>query len=318
MLEGRSMFQNVSEYVEMEAAIAAGELIGHEESGGDSGSQLRTMDRDGVDVAILFPTLGLYLDTPDAGLTEALCGAYNAWIRDLASQDRHRLRPAAVVPRVDPDRMVGSLEEIVRHGHRIVVLRPNPVQGRCLGHPAYDPFWAACEHHGVTIALHEGTHSALPTAGADRFTSRFALHACSHPFEQMMALLSLIEGGALERHPRLRVALLESGCGWLPYWLWRLDEVEYKHHRAEIADCVRMPPSEYFRRQCFVTVEPGEPNLPDVIAYLGDDRLLFGTDFPHMDHDADLVEQALELHTRIPEPSLRKLLGSNAAVLFGV
>jgi len=80
----------------------------------------------------------------------------------------------------------------------------------------------------MAVGIHEGTHSRLPTTGAERFNSRFALHACSHPMEQMMALLALIEGGVLERHRRLRVAFLESGCGWLPYWLWKLDE-EYKN-----------------------------------------------------------------------------------------
>lgn len=318
ILEGRSVFHNVSEHVEIEAAAAALEGTGHEQTGTDPGSHLRAMDRDGVDVAVLFPTVGLYLDTPDAGLTEALCSAYNTWMRDFASEAPSRLRPAGIVSRVDPERMVAGLEELVRLGHRVVVLRPNPVGGRCLGHAAYDPFWSACEHHDVTVALHEGTHSGLPTAGADRFTSRFALHACSHPMEQMMALLSLIEGGVLERHPGLRVVFLESGCGWLPYWLWRLDEIEYKHLRGEVADNVRRPPSEYFRRQCLATIEPGEPCLPEVIRYLGDDRLLFGTDFPHQDHDAPIVEQALGLHAALPEPSLRKLLWSNAARLFSV
>src|SRR6185436_16183227 len=100
----------------------------------------------------------------------------------------------------------------------------------------------------------------------DRFQTRFAQHACSHPMEMMMALLDLIERGVLERHPDLRVAFLEAGCGWLPYWLWRLDE-EYHHLSGEVHENVRMLPSEYFRRQCFVSADPGEPLLPEIVAH---------------------------------------------------
>jgi len=85
----------------------------------------------------------------------------------------------------------------------------------------------------LAVGIHEGTHSRLPTTGGERFNSQFALHACSHPMEQMMALSAPIEGGVLERHRRLRVAFLESGCGWLPCWLWKLDE-EYKNLHWEV------------------------------------------------------------------------------------
>lgn len=115
--------------------------------------------------------------------------------------------------------MVKELHRMANLGWKAVFLRPNPVKGRILSDPAYEPFWTACEDLDMAVGIHEGNHSRLSTTGAERFNSRFALHACSHPMEQMMALLALIEGGVLERHRRLRVAFLESGCGWLPYWL---------------------------------------------------------------------------------------------------
>ena len=136
------------------------------------------------------------------------------------------------------------------------------------------------------MSIHEGSHCRLPSTGADRFDTRFALHACSHPIEQMMAMLALIEGGVLERHPTLRVAFLEAGCGWLPYWLWRLDELEYKNLAWEVKDNVKMKPSEYFRRQCFISVEPDEPYIPELIKYIGEDNLLFACDYPHPDQNS--------------------------------
>jgi predicted TIM-barrel fold metal-dependent hydrolase len=191
------------------------------------------------------------------------------------------------------------------------------VYGRTLGDPAYEPLWAACERHAMAVGLHEGTHSRLPTAGADRFHSRFALHACSHPMEQMMAFLALYEGGVLDRHPGLRVGFLEAGCGWVPYWLWRLDE-EVRQLAGELEGRVSAPPSVCFQRQCFVGFEPGEPYLGDVLARIGPDKLLFGSDFPHVDHDEDLAGQARLLGRRVPDHALQALLWDNGARFYGL
>ncbi|WP_437911623.1 amidohydrolase family protein [Sorangium sp. So ce302] len=284
-------------------------------------AQLDDMDREGIDVAFLYPTLALALlgMTPlEPALASALARAYNTWLRGFCDHDPSRLRGVALMSPHDPAQMVPELARAAALGFRAVVLRPNPVAGRTLGDPAYEAFWAECERRSIAVAIHEGTHASLPAAGADRFRSRFALHACSHPMEQMMALLALIEGGVLERHPGLRVAFLEAGCGWLPYWLWRLDAIEYRGLAEEVAPHVRREPSAYFRRQCFIEIEPDEPCLEQAIPWLGEDRAIFGTDFPHIDHDAGMVERALALHRRLPGESLRKILWDNAASFYGV
>ncbi|HEU4538871.1 MAG TPA: amidohydrolase family protein, partial [Polyangiaceae bacterium] len=208
--------------------------------------------------------------------------------------------------------------QALREGFRAVVLRPNPVQGRTLGAPAYERFWAACEHHSVPVLLHEGTHARVATAGADRYDSHFGQHACSHPLEAMMALLSLIEGGVLEAHPALRVGLLEAGCGWLPYWLWRLDRVEYAQFRAEVRARVRRPPSEYFRRQCWVALEPDEAMLGQVAAELGPERLVFGTDFPHLEHGPDVIDELFARRAALGDETLRAILWDNPSRFVGV
>jgi predicted TIM-barrel fold metal-dependent hydrolase len=214
--------------------------------------------------------------------------------------------------------MVPELKRVAEFGWKAVYLRPNPVKGRMLGDPAYEPFWSECEKLNIAVSIHEGTHCRLPSAGADRFNTRFALHACSHPMEQMMALLSLIESGVLERHPKLRVAFLEAGCGWLPYWLWRLDELEYKNLRMEVGDNVKMKPSEYFRRQCFISVEPDEPYLHALIKYIGEDNLLFGSDYPHPDHQPDIMNDVIELENRLSKPIMQKILWNNPARFYGL
>ncbi|HWN68444.1 MAG TPA: amidohydrolase family protein [Haliangium sp.] len=320
MLEGQSVMHKLSERAQIELMLANQRRATELDEGASPEGHLRAMDRDGIDVAFLFPTYASYVISFDhvaPALLGALARAYNGWLHDFCRADPARLRGVGLISVHEPGRMVRELERILEYGWRAVVLRPNPARGRTLGHPAYEPFWRACEQHGVAIAIHEGTHVRLPAAGADRFQSRFALHACSHPMEQMMAFLALVEGGVLERHPGLRVGFLEAGCGWAPYWLWRLDE-EYHHLAGEVEDHVKMAPSAYFRRQCFVGFEPGEPYLASVLPHIGAETLLFGTDFPHPDHGGGMADGLLSLREILGEPALRQLLGGNAARFFGL
>jgi predicted TIM-barrel fold metal-dependent hydrolase len=277
------------------------------------------MDATGVDLAMLLPTFApflVYNDGIDAARSRTYADAYNRWLAELCAGAPERLRGAAVISRHDPEAMTGDLERAIHAGLQAVVVRPNPVLGRTLSHPSYTRFWAACEHHQLTVLLHEGTHTRVATVGADRFTSHFGQHACSHPIEMMMALLSLIEGGVLEAHPTLRIGLLESGCGWLPYWLWRLDDVEYAQLRGEVRERVRMPPSEYFRRQCWIAIEPGEAMLGAMIGEIGAANCVFGTDFPHLDHGPEIVDEVLALRPRIGDDVLRTILWDSASRLM--
>jgi predicted TIM-barrel fold metal-dependent hydrolase len=284
-------------------------------------SQVMMMKRMGIDMTFLYPTVGLWMfavDSMDPRLAAALVRAYNDWLRDFANHDPELMKCVGAISRHDPEDMVSELHRVAGFGWRAVFLRPNPVRGRLLSDPAYETFWSECERLNIAVAIHEGTHCRLQATGADRFNTRFAMHACSHPMEQMMALLALIEGGVLERHPALRVAFLEAGCGWLPYWLWRLDELEYKNLDWEVKDRISMKPSEYFRRQCFVSVEPGEPYLDRIIDFIGEDKLLFGCDYPHMDHKPDVVEELLEFEEKLPRETIQKILWDNPRRFYGL
>ena len=286
----------------------------------DSASHVQAVKTMGVDRCFLYPTMGLWvlaIDTMDPLLASALTRAYNNWLRDFCSYDPHILNGVGAINLHHPDDMVPELHRIAEFGWKAVFLRPNPVKGRLLSDPAYEPFWTACEELGIAVGIHEGTHSRLPSTGMDRFHTRFALHACSHPMEQMMGLLALIEGGVLERHPTLRVAFLESGCGWLPYWLWRLDE-EYELFRWEVKETVKMKPSEYFRRQCFISVEPSEPYLDKMIEYIGADNLLFSSDFPHIDHRPEAIADWIAMSDRLGKTTLQKIFWDNPSRFYGL
>lgn len=283
-------------------------------------SHVQAMVQMGIDVAFIYPNYGLWLfaiDSLPAEVMGAFVRAYNTWLyEEFCSYDPARLKGVAAVNQHDPEDMVKELHRMANLGWKAVFLRPNPVKGRILSDPAYEPFWAACEDLDMAVGIHEGHWSRLPTTGADRFHTRFALHACSHPMEQMMALLALIEGGVSERHPKLRIGFLESGCGWLPYWLWRLDE-EYQVTPWEVKDRVRLMPSEYFRRQCFIAVDPSEPYLSQLIDYIGSDNIIFGSDYPHMDHKPDIVSQIVQLEKDLAKETVEKILAYNPTRFYG-
>nr|MDT0665998.1 amidohydrolase family protein [Micromonospora sp. DSM 115978] len=169
---------------------------------------------------------------------------------------------------------------------------------------------------GVSVSFHEGCHTKLPAAGADRFTSHFGMHTACPPMEQIMALVALLEGGVLERHPSLQFGFLESGCGWVPYFLWRMDDLEYRHWRFQLPE-LRMKPSDYFRRQCYVSVEGCEPYLSKILDDVGVSRLLFASDYPHPDHEfGEEVDDVLKAD--IPPAAKSAIFWDNPARFYGV
>jgi predicted TIM-barrel fold metal-dependent hydrolase len=321
MLDGKSVWTEMSARAQLELSWLSLRRRGQVSAVALPGGHIDEMDRRGIDVAFLYPTLALYLvgfDPLEPGLGAAFAAAYNDWLRGYCSHDPARLRGVGLVSTHDPAQMAGEVLRVAGFGWTAVMILPNVVAGRGLSDPAYEPFWSACERLSVGVAVHAATHTRLPTVGKGRFESQFALHACAHPMEQMMALLALIEGGVLERHPRLRVAFLESGCGWLLYWLHRLDEIEYAQYAGEVRDTVKHKPSTYFKRQCFVAIEPDEPYLPAFVEHVGADNLLFGTDFPHGDHGDDMVDLALGLRATLPEDVVRKILWDNPGRFYGL
>ena len=284
-------------------------------------SQVKALDEGGIEMSFLYPSQGLYtaaIDDLDPALAAAICRAYNDWIVDFCACAPDRLKPVGMLVALhDPVAAVGEVQRVAGRGFKAVFIRPNPIHGRNLDDPAYEPFWAECARLGVAVGVHEGVSAELPTLGADRFRTFFAAHACSHPMEQMAAMAALIGGGVLERHPGLRVAFLESGCGWLPYWLWRLDEHWEKTAGVEGEPALPVRPSEYFRRQCWISFEPEEPYLPQVLDLVGADRLLFASDFPHPDHKwPEIVEEIVALP--LPDAAKAKILWDNPAAFYGL
>jgi predicted TIM-barrel fold metal-dependent hydrolase len=246
---------------------------------------LRCMDREGIDAVVLYPSIGLFVPfLPSLSPEESAsaCRAYNEWIADYCSSDSSRMTAAALLPTVDIAAAVREAEHAAELGLPAAMVRPNLLYGRDLGDPVYDPLYAVLEERGLTLSVHEGLGVMGPTIGRDRGDTFAMRHAMSHPMEQMAAMGSLLLLGALERHPRLRVAFLESGTGWLPYWLARLDGHAEWMAESETAG-LTLKPSEYFSRQCVICTDPDDPLAAWTVTQVGADHVMWASDFPHPD-----------------------------------
>jgi predicted TIM-barrel fold metal-dependent hydrolase len=288
--------------------------------GFDPKARLEVMDTEGIDAVLLFPTLSAVpiAAIPDENFGLALARGYNNWLAQFCDAAPTRLFGVAQVPLLHMDAAIAECRRAVEELRmRMIFVRPNPYAGRAWTDPAYDPFWACVQDLDVPIAFHEGTFPrGLLTAGIDRFDSFFFQHIISHPFEQQLACLSLIAGGVLERFPRLRVAFMESGTGWLPYWLHRIDE-HYETLGWMVPE-ITMLPSAYFRRQCYVSTEPEDPHVAAVADFIGSDRILFASDFPHYDAVFPGAVQTFIANSGLRDDKRRAILGDNAVALLGL
>jgi predicted TIM-barrel fold metal-dependent hydrolase len=285
----------------------------------DGRARLDDMDAEGIDAAVLYPTIGLgFWGIPDPPAAVACARAYNDWLAAYCAADARRLFGAAMVPFQDP---VAAAVELRRAhdelGFVAAFVRPNPCLGRSLVDDAYEPFWATAEELGVAIGVHEGFQPAVPPLGTDRTRNILVLHAVSHTFEQMLACALLIADGVMERHPQLRFVFLEAGGGWVPYWLARLDHQVDSY--GGYAPHMRLTPSEYFARQCWISFELDEATLPALAPHIGVERIVWGSDYPHADSTfPGAVKELRETIAPLPEAAQVRILGENARDLYAL
>jgi len=300
-----------------------------EERGWDATSQVEAMDAEGLDLAVLFPSRGLFvlgLDSPqimgvdglEPEFAAAIARAYNDWLHDFCRQYPARLLGAGMVAPHDVASAVVETRRCVEQlGFRAIFLAPGCVNRRPWHDRHYDPLWAECERLGIPATFHGGGQTFLkPDFSLEVFDKLMMWHTFNQPLGMMTVAVSLTAGGVFERFPRLRVGLLEGNCGWAPWLLHRLDEHWEWVGRYEAPE-LRRKPSEYFRTNCFLSVEADEEPVRDYVAWYGDDNLVFSTDYPHADSK---YPRSLECFAKLPlaETSRRKILWDNWCRLYGV
>ena len=289
-------------------------------------SRLKDMERFGWDKMVLIPGTGaqpLKLEGKDPALMFALARAYHNWCHDFCNADPSKLKMVAQLPSYNIEDMLVEMRRAVEKLGAVTVMAFKPQEGKFWHDEYYSGFWDLAEQLNVPIAFH-GIQSGSPHTGT-RYQGKpgtlIALeHAIGFPFENMISLGHLIYTGILEKHPHLRIAMLEGNAGWVPFWLGRLDDHVEGSQAVFVQDKdnpMTMKPSEYFARQVFVGCDGDEFALPGVVDLVGPDNLLWNTDYPHP--DAPDPDKALPefLNQPINDESKRKVLWDNPVRLFG-
>ncbi|MFQ5699484.1 MAG: amidohydrolase family protein [Myxococcota bacterium] len=286
------------------------------QQGYSAAARLEDMDEQGVDVQILYPTVGGQLlgrEFRDPELLAACCRAYNDWSQEYCQADPERLRWAAMLPLQAPELAVAEARRAAEQGCVSYYIRPNPVCGRNLHHPDYEPLWAELERLDRPACLHDSGSPHLPSYG-DRMETHTSGHILAHPFEAMSAMVCLIWFGVVERHPGLRIVHVEADAGWLPYWLQRMEQHYAFSGNAEHPQLLQSP-TAYFLRSFFVAARGDEDTLPALVERVGDENVLFNTDYPHPDGTWPWGMEALERQP-ISRESRRRIFFDNAARAF--
>ena len=293
-------------------------------------ARLKLMDEQGLDQTLMFPTLASLLeermrDFPE--VTHAVIHAFNEWMYETWQfnfEDRIFATPVITLPIVE--KAIEELEWVVARGARAVLIRPAPVPGfkgtRSMALPEFDPFWEKVVEHDILVALHSSD------SGYDRYTNDwtgssgeflpfqpnpFRAFGMWRPIEDTVA--SLVCHGALSRFPDLKIAVIENGASWVEPLLKTMADLWKKQPQGFVEN-----PVDIVKRS--IHVSPfWEEDLGAMARLLGEDRVLFGSDYPHPEGLADprsyfdaLAGMSEELQAKIMGGNLTRLMKSKASV----
>lgn len=295
-------------------SLMGGRLGGLEDN--DLPTRMRDMDTEGISISVLFPTTSFRVSqTSERDYAIAYCRAYNNFIADVCKTNS-RLKAIGLLPFqniiYDSETVLGELRRAIADLDLVGIAVSCQGLKEHLGSPIYWPIYGELERLGVPLCVHN--RHAPP--GENIFDSLLFKHAVGRPIMTAVQFAGLMYGGVPEKFPKLNVAFLECGVGWLPYWVERLDE-EYEK-RAPEAPLLKGKPSEYLKTgHWFCSTEPDERELPHVIDSFGADMILFASDYPHWDGLFPRAVSTLRERTDIAEKSKQKILSENAKRFYG-
>lgn len=302
-----------------------------DESSYDMAARLAVMDAQGIYAQILYPnTAGFgaqkFGEIEDLELRRLCATLYNDAMVEIQEESGGRLLPMALMPWWDLDASVAEVGRAAANGLRGVNMCSDPhLRGMPdLGEPAWDPFWAACAEHDMPVNFHIGaSDTSLTWFGTSPWPShdderKLAIGSAMMYLSNARILANLVFSGVFERFPSVRFVSVESGVGWIPFFLESLDYQLYES-APQAVDELSMLPSEYFRRQVYGCFWFEHRGLGAVVEALGADRLLFETDYPHPTClYPDPLERAGEAVAGLDDDTVRKMFQDNAAELYGI
>ncbi len=261
------------------------------EEGGRPGSSLALMQKQyldacGVEVGILGPLGATGQGDFNLDFSAAMCRAVNEWQLDTFARPEKRLKASIVVPYEDGAASAAEIERCGADPHfaQVFVLTRS---SEPIGSRRYWPIFAAAERYGLPVGFHVFGTSGHPVSGAG-WPSYYVEEGAGHSTSCQTAVTSLVIEGVFERFPKLKVVMVEGGFAWLAPLAWRLDKLHERMH-GEVPHLKRRP-SEYIREHVYVTTQPMEESdvrgqVLDLMEWIGWDRLLFASDYPHWDFD---------------------------------
>ena len=292
----------------------------------DPDARVKQMDEEGIDIALLYPTIGLCWEGEchDPELSAAYCRAYNNFLFDFCSRHPDRLIPIAHVALRDANLAAAEVQR-VKGKAKGIFITPYPANGCPQGDRYYDPFWAACEAANLPVASHVQTRrftpgaelhvSSTPASARESawFDSGIWFMFMQLPMDSFLGLNSVFQGGVLERFPKLRYVVLETGCGWLPGWLERADG---KWEKFAFMTEMKRKPSATFRQNCWISAEVDEAAIAHVAGLIGANRIVWASDYPHIDAHKDPVKELREKIAPLSPQDQEWILGKAAVELY--
>ncbi|HTY77363.1 MAG TPA: amidohydrolase family protein [Candidatus Bathyarchaeia archaeon] len=296
--------------------------------------RLKDQDLDGVQGEVLYGILGATGRMGDPEATVEVMRIYNEWLADFCSTHPERFAGLASIPNHPIDAAIAEVERVAKRGAVRGFDIANSPDLKPLWDPYWNPLWDVIDRSGLPLHFHtigtrlpEGLQrlvfigSDLTRAGVDvtdeqKRLARMAYAGHITGFQMNMAqiLMPMIYGGVLERYPRLRMVLGESGIGWIPYVLWRMDS-EWEDQFRDLP--LTMRPSDYWKRQCWATYQT-DPVGMKLVDQLGADKIMWGSDFPHPDGIWPDSREYVAREMADLAPDVRhKILCGNAARLYG-
>lgn len=293
-------------------------------AGFPASAYVEAMDKVGIDYMILYPTVCLYTNQAPklkADVAAAYRRAYNNWLHDFCSEDASgRLIGAGAIDLRDPEAAAAEAVRAVKElGFKAIMINPTPVGGPALYAPEMDRLWATIADLDVPVGVHCCALNATDKFLYDYYPDlMYAQGISAFAIGNMAACASFIVGGVLERHPKLRIAHLEAGSGWVAFWLYRLQHAGQGANKGLIPG-LTMGALDYWQRQCYISTEPSDPGIKQVIDMIGDGNIVLATDFSHPEgRDYVDAHQDIAKLAGVSEASKRKVKWENALKLYAL
>jgi predicted TIM-barrel fold metal-dependent hydrolase len=304
---------------ELQQLLKGFSYAGAHRGGWDPAQRVKDMDQDGVAGDVLYTTLGFRMFwIRDAGFQRACFQVYNAWLAEFCSYSPERLKGLGLVSLYDPRQAAEDLAECAKQGLAGALVWASPPEELPFHSEVYDPFWAAAQALAMPLSLHEFAGFQWIDWDSNAKKRTVAIATNSHEVERTFA--TLILSGVLERFPGLKVVSAELNCGWLPYFLRRLDEHSQTRglrlHGSPFATKLTLKPSEYFQRQLYATFIDdrfGVAHRHDI----GVENILWSSDFPHSATFWPHSREKISLDfVGVGEEDKQKILWHNTAKLY--